>query len=89
MSENEIIEGNRLIANFLGFEYNSQKTYLNQKYHSSWDWLIPVVAKCSSHSENINLGFEFSLCYFVSNDIYGIYTEVVKFLKMCNAGSFS
>jgi len=45
MSENEIIEGNRLIANFLGFQYNSQKTYLNQKYHSSWDWLMPVVNK--------------------------------------------
>jgi hypothetical protein len=62
--ENEILEGNKLIAEFMGWEYaqnvigNSKSsfiykdsggtTYANEemfKYHSSWDWLMPVVEK--------------------------------------------
>lgn len=50
--EKTIIEGNKLIAEFLQFDYsdapsdgtcNSDESYL--KYHSSWDCLMPVVEK--------------------------------------------
>jgi len=60
MKEQEIINGNKLIAEFMQVEvvlnsdnitvywyYNPEKGYLVHmlKYHSSWDWLMPVVKK--------------------------------------------
>ena len=49
----EVIEGNKLIAEFHG-KYNTKWHTIgafpeNQlKYHSSWDWLMPVVEKIES-----------------------------------------
>lgn len=64
MTEQEIIEGNKLIAHFMGaksikpightgrdieFPVQTGGLYVHQtadlKYHSSWDWLMPVVEK--------------------------------------------
>ena len=60
MSEQEIIEGNKLIAEFMGIKQNDFGHWINKnhllgsqsklfdfelKYHSSWDWLMPVVEK--------------------------------------------
>ena len=73
MNSTEILEGNKLIANFLGWEtfsrYHSWKCknviqydqslldepYINENdgylyeeselFHSSWDWLMPVIDK--------------------------------------------
>ena len=36
MSTEEIIEGNKLIAEFMGDDFS---------YHSDWSWLMPVVEK--------------------------------------------
>lgn len=35
-------QGNRLIAEFLGWHLDPKRSL---KYHSSWDWLMPVVEK--------------------------------------------
>ena len=44
--EKEIIEGNKLIAEFMGLSMLHNQTRLETlKYHSSWDWLMPVVEK--------------------------------------------
>lgn len=65
MNNQEILEGNKLIAEFLGFEFKNGITqnevfytlekehpiylqgysYKCAKFHSSWDWLMPVVEK--------------------------------------------
>ena len=60
MSEQEIIEGNKLIAEFIGLEKNDFGYWINKdylfnsqlklfdfelKFHSSWDWLIPCINK--------------------------------------------
>lgn len=37
----DIIEGNRLIAEFDGYDIHMN----GYQYHSSWDWLMPVVEK--------------------------------------------
>ncbi len=63
MSEQEILEGNKLIAEFMGssvyekgvltltgeqFSFSETDIHPQVKYHSSWDWIMPVV-------ENIEL----------------------------------
>lgn len=43
------VEGNKLIAKFMGRERGYESTYeifyANLQYHSSWDWLMPVCYK--------------------------------------------
>lgn len=59
MTEKQIIEGDKLIAEFMGISLSKQKMELVWKkgclideatlsYHSSWDWLMPVVEKIES-----------------------------------------
>lgn len=57
MSSSEILEGNRLIAGFNGMyclnEYARHKGgtvmfYQDMRYHSSWEWIMPVVEKIES-----------------------------------------
>lgn len=63
MNKEQVIEGNKLVAEFMGLKFDESKTddhkfytesnqgtwtskrYVNPKYHSSWDWLMPVVDK--------------------------------------------
>ena len=42
MNNNEILEGNKLIAEFDGYPKGLNPDYI-LKYHTSWDWLMPVV----------------------------------------------
>lgn len=53
MKTQEIIEGNKLIKQFMEidvFTYGSwkQDQLTEGKYHSSWDWLMPVVLKINT-----------------------------------------
>ena len=57
MSEQEILEGNRLIADFMQVDYSGKEQIMWRpgayipftekclRYHSSWDWLMSVVNK--------------------------------------------
>lgn len=52
MTEQEIIEGNKLIAEFMGGKWPERINHevfksLNNDlgFHNSWDWLMPVVEK--------------------------------------------
>lgn len=70
MTAEEIIQGNKLIAEFMGYElYNGlfihsesetpigNTFYPDQsKYHSSWDWLMPVVEKMESKGFEVQIG---------------------------------
>lgn len=69
MSKEEILEGNRLIAEFMGAtidQYNNVRFVLPAdgiglagcglhacRYHSSWDWLMPVVEKIEKFDEGV------------------------------------
>ncbi len=63
MNSDQLKEGNRLIAEFMGaekldensFTYNREDKFIGNccsvddlEYHSSWDWLMPVVEKIES-----------------------------------------
>ena len=108
MKTSGIIEGNKLIAEFMrvaivGPMYwipkheeirrtSASSYYLNEhyyddelKYHSSWDWLMPVVSKCYE-SGNLGSGFrtaiEESLMGII--DIDQTWFDVVEFIKWYN-----
>ena len=48
MNSTEILEGNKLIAEFLNQKLPSNSDFDIYLYHSSWDWLMPVVEKIES-----------------------------------------
>ena len=88
------MENNRLIAEFMGLRTNSYGDYnidkdvmgfdmivcslADTKFHTSWDWLMPVVEKCLTTGDRQ---------HFVINDalltcnIEEVYKAVVEFIK--------
>ena len=115
MSKEEILEGNKLIAEFMGAEVSqaysktkeqdglmfyyqkdsSPATYRNLssaaiKYHSSWEWLMPVYIKIvreklwDSYEEGVII---FNILYDRLADAEGIdkvYESIVEFIKWYN-----
>lgn len=104
--EKEILDGNRLIAEFMGYQMaiakkdephfvgkgitcrsgfgesvyfkneDEYKNFMNPKYHSSWDWLMPVVEKIENIKDTSgNYQFSFDLgrdfCIIRYNDLSG------------------
>jgi hypothetical protein len=71
MEQNEIIEGNKLIAEFIAdrIDSNSGKTWIldfnegiwhnvNQEdwaFYTSWDWLMPVIDKIEALDEDFEV----------------------------------
>ena len=62
-----------------------KKDYLEDcvKYHTSWDWLMPVVAKCTelNNDEFDNQSIAWAL---LSNSIIDVYDQVLEFIKEYN-----
>jgi len=74
MNEQEIIEGNKLIAEFINLSFKTYgktgKTYyingepfsiLNLKYHLSWDWLMPIVEKIQHMEDRLPVKIDFQI----------------------------
>jgi hypothetical protein len=101
MTEEEILEDNKLIAEFMGAEkshfgdyliypINTDKNafgktdYSDVKYHSSWDWLMPVLEKIRDMKNE-------SAEYMTQNSkvasalatvrIWFVYKAVIEFIK--------
>ena len=52
----EILEGNKLIAEFLGQEAITGRIADEQrKFHTSWDWLMPVVEKIEKLGYHVDI----------------------------------
>lgn len=67
MDANEIIEGNRLIAEFMGYDFIAENSHFivresdylepyHHKFNSSWDWLMPVVEKIETLGYHVQIG---------------------------------
>lgn len=128
MTPQEILEGNKLIASFMGYEKSSEdKDFVFYKhpdgkgiviqsqhdykvfhthelmeikrfiFHRSWDWLMPVVKKCSESFEHHQYDSEkyyhiteeifhpdYSLSEFMDADIEAVFERVVKYIKWYN-----
>ena len=90
---------NVLIAEFMGMEsFKDSLASLHQgkinvdvdvyeqaQYHKSWDWLMPVVAKCFDiyhiEQKNDELNFKF---YDSIGDIKATYKLVIEFINQLN-----
>jgi len=123
MTQQEIIENNKLIAKFMGLkaeqiefdhEFNepiykiSSDTHLffdrfrindiaikqgfkennpidyfceiiRFKYHSSWDWLMPVIHKCFKY-DSIKIKHDLNIAMFGYNNIEAVFNAVVQFV---------
>ena len=96
-------ENNKLIAEFMGITPNEAGVYHVSKhkgysldnllYHTSWDWLMPVVQKIES------LGYVFTIqggkaeygemisetqCFIAKDKLSSTYKAVVEFIKWHN-----
>jgi hypothetical protein len=81
---------NKLISEFMGVVFHDDENQycdsegyyigLDLKYHTSWDWLMPVVEKCLRIGDNTdewdNIFDALSLL-----SINAVYEEVVEFIK--------
>lgn len=117
MKEQEIIEGNKLIAVFDGMligklngwmsgdigerayrkadgEITEVYSFEKLKYHSSWDWLMPVVEKI--YAMHMKLDFKKDMDEFcepmyrhvintsITTPIEGLYEDIVDFIQWYN-----
>ena len=89
------MKDNKLIAEFMGF-HRTEKGYIvgglgngtfgfaeELMFHTSWDWLMPVVAKCTelNDDEFDNQSIAWAL---LSDSIIDAYDHVVEFIKTYN-----
>ncbi len=71
MSEGEILEGNSLIAEFMGIPKREQTGFehpSNLSYNSSWDWLMPVVENIEGAGHTMHI-VRFDVCIKENNTI--------------------
>ena len=80
------MESNRLIEGFMGVESS-----FDLQYHTSWDWLMPVVREIlvSIEVDNLNYDTEELKSNTLDCDIDGAYKEVVEFIKSQKEKSLS
>ena len=89
------MQDNKLIAEFMGYPNiandEDKRDYLEDcvKYHTSWDWLMPVIEKClvgeAEQSEEIFKTIIKNIYEGVcSQDISFTYKSVVEFIKNQN-----
>ena len=88
--QHDIQMGNILIAEFMGFKEHEGSYYLplynsgdwvpdvELDYHTSWDWLMPVVQKIEQDCEGVP---QEMLNISLYSDINEVYKAVVEFIK--------
>ena len=91
--DHECISDNEMIAEFMGIEndlyhFQSHDTDMHYtdselKFHTSWDWLMPVAKKCINPEVNTegwdNLAVALTTC-----NLDEVYQAVVEFIKTYN-----
>ena len=70
---------NKLISEFMGVKYPMLKGSELQ-YHTSWDWLMPVVAKCHEINK-LSIRLEIGDRNMYGANIEVVYDAVVEFIK--------
>lgn len=96
MKEKEILEGNKLIAEFMGnkdsenkYSHESSEYYFEGcelEFHFSWNWLIPVVQKITREFPEYDntVHMEGILDTLLTLDIENIWKTVIGFIEFYN-----
>lgn len=87
MTEQEILDGNKLIAEFMGLRGNWLFNIREAKYHSSWDWLQPVAKKAAEYIRVDDTGFNWqkNIYHAIKTfDINEVWEKTVDFIKWYN-----
>tara|TARA_R110000765_G_scaffold170120_1_gene275061 strand:+ start:33 stop:317 length:285 start_codon:yes stop_codon:yes gene_type:complete len=92
------MEDNKLIAEFMGVEHvkmfrraSSQHTFDGVQYHTSWDWLMPVLSKIlditfsDDEKETSDSEYFYNIRDCVP-DINHTYKAIIEFIKTYNHG---
>ena len=88
---------NKLIAEFMGLVVSDRDNYTSElhtnvdadlKYHTSWDWLMPVANEIIKSRDEQNADWDltdlkYALC---TTNIEHVYKAVVEFIKEYNDG---
>lgn len=95
-------DSNKLIAEFMGYESyeyrgyrmfileeDNHRTDVDLHYHTSWDWLMPVIERClvgeAEQSEEVsNTAIKNIYESICNQDIHFAYKSVVEFIKQQN-----
>lgn len=99
MDKNFVLNGNKLIAEFIDWKWdieikselcvfdNSFETIINKaKYHKSWDWLMPVLNKIGiiTNDNYYEKQHLFQDYYLPELDIKEVYSNVIEFIEWYN-----
>lgn len=106
ITEEQVIEGNKLIAEFMEFQYDrwlfDKQTLAIEDcgYHTSWDWLMPVVEKIEQHGCIVEIWLSigggcriqkpetkiksWQTVYESNNTLEAVWLAVVEFIKYWN-----
>ena len=89
---------NKLIAELMGYVYEDDRFFMEDservrlyeylphelRYHTSWDWLMPVVDKMNTTELWEEYDISYLATYLVSADINATYKAVVEFINEYN-----
>jgi hypothetical protein len=82
------MENNKLIAEFMGVDYVDIDTYLESnkelQYHTSWDWLMPVLKKINLQLHPDTYGAWRMISRPTEYNIENVYAQVVEFINEHN-----
>jgi hypothetical protein len=115
LKTDKIHEGNKLIAEFMGWTLKRYPSHMKTPYHGrsvwwssgetktfcceegrehfdeSWEWLMPVVNRCynslattTNVRKSDRVEWRISNIDFITNNIDGVWTSVVEFIKWYN-----